>query len=336
MDIKREVGEIEASLKTKIKLYKERAREIEQYLSKKPGEWGRFQSEFNRELNQIFNDIMRFEKNNLMKNNNVKPNKLKRLFIKNIRKLFIRGTYIPWGTLKPYGYAGDFKIVDDIYQNNPLTEGYARLFDNYFQTSAISIGVRNRKEDFKRFLYDFIEERKRNSNIWIMNLGCGPCREIEELFRAGVLEKKSIYFDCYDNDERALNYAKNLLSGYDKINFIKLDILNIIRNKKFIDKKYDFIYAAGFYDYFNNKVATALNKRLKGLLTRNGILVLSAVRDKYSNPSVHFMEWIGDWDLFYRNENEFKEVFLAAGFKEEQIKVQYEQQGIMQYIIAKN
>ena len=48
------------------------------------------------------------------------------------------------------------------------------------------------------------------------------------------------------------------------------------------------------------------------------------------------MEWVGDWNLVYRNEEEFKKLFIDSGFKEENLKIQYEQQGIMQYMVATN
>ena len=50
------LGAIEASLRTKIKLYKKRAYEVEKYLTKHPEQWGKFQHEFNSEVNSIFRD----------------------------------------------------------------------------------------------------------------------------------------------------------------------------------------------------------------------------------------------------------------------------------------
>ena len=144
--------EVKASLHEKINLYKTRAREVEQYLSKKPEEWGKFQNEANLEIDGIFRDIMNFEKINLNNGCGDRVYKLKHLFVKRIRKLFERGQYGKWSIIKPYGYAGDFKIIDDIYQNDPSTTGFDRLLDNYFQMSAISVAVRNRKEDFKRLI----------------------------------------------------------------------------------------------------------------------------------------------------------------------------------------
>src|SRR3989338_4619106 len=116
--------EIDLSLRSKIKAYKKRAQEIELYLSIRPGEWGKFQSEFNSAVDGIFRDIMNFEKENLTIGNEDKVYKLKRIFINRIRGLFLKGAYNEWGFRKPFGYAGDFKIIDHIYQNNPDTCGF--------------------------------------------------------------------------------------------------------------------------------------------------------------------------------------------------------------------
>lgn len=327
---------VEASLREKIRHYLKIAAKIEAYLSRKPSEWGRFQIEFNQEVDNIFRDIMHFEKENHANNSAEKAIKLKKLFINRLRKIFLKGAYNKWSLDKPYGYAGDFRIIDDIYQNVPITTGFNRLFDNYFQMSAISVAVRNRKNDFKRMLVDFINERK-NCPLRIMDLASGPCRDIKEILCSNNLENHSVVFDCYDHEPRALQYAQGLLAGFENINFIQENALRIAAVKditSLIPQKYDFIYSTGLFDYLNHKISLRLIKNLKQLLNDNGILAISNVREKYSNPSMHYMEWVGDWNLVYRCDEEFRSVFLEAGFADNELNVQYEQQGVMQYIIA--
>lgn len=330
---------IEASLRTKIKLYKKRAREVERHLAGKPEDWGKFQCEFNTEINGIFHDIMNFEKSNFNKGQAHKVYKLKRLFINKIRQLFMRGTYIEWSLRKPYGYAGDFKIIDDIYQNNPLTTGFDRLFDNYYQMSAVCVAVRNRKEDFKRLIIDSIASKK-SGPIKIMNLACGSAREVKEVLSVNNIRSgKNISFDCYDNEDKAIDYARLLLSDFSGIRFYKKNALRMAAAKNIESRsreKYDIIYSTGLFDYLSHKVSAHLIRNLRKLLKNNGILAVSNMYDKYSNPSVHFMEWVGDWNLNYRTDREFKRIFLDAGFKEKELRIQYEQQGIMQYIFAVN
>ena len=327
-----------ASLRNKVKLYIKRAQKVEQYLCKKPEEWGKFQNEFNLEMNNIFRDIMNFEKFNLANDNEKKVYKLKKLFRNKIRKFFVRGEYSKWTLDKPFGYSGDFKIIDNIYQNIPRTTGYDRLFDNYYQMTAICVAVRNRKNDFVRIIINFINEKK-NLPIKIMNLGSGPCREIKEILSSSTLKNKNIIFDCYDKEKKAIEFAKNLLKEFKNINLIKKNILRFIVAKNInsiIKEKYDFIYATGFFDYLDNEIGIRLIRNLKKILKVNGVLLISNARDKYSNPTFHYMDWAGEWELVYRTDDEFIKIFIEAGFKQNELKVQYEQQGIMQYIIATN
>jgi len=83
-------------------------------------------------------------------------------------------------------------------------------------------------------------------------------------------------------------------------------------------------------------VALKLVRNFRSLLKAGGLLAISDVQDKYSNPSLPFMELVGLWDLLYRDHNEFTKLFKDAGFLPEKISCQFEQQGIMQYVIAEN
>ena len=64
------------------------------------------------------------------------------------------------------------------------------------------------------------------------------------------------------------------------------------------------------------------------------MIAISDVRDKFSNPSIYFMEWVADWNLIYREDDDFRAFFLEAGFSRDELEFRYEQQGIMQYVIA--
>ena len=333
-----DLATIKASLGTKIKLYKKRAQEVERYLEKNPKDWSKFQEEFNSAVDAIFRDIMEFEKENLAKGRPEKVVKLKNLFINRIRRLFMRKDYSDWSIRKPLGYAGDYKIIDDIYLDKPKTTGFDRLFDNYYQRSSICIGVRNRKEDIKKYVSCFVNSRLKDS-LRIMNLASGSCRDIKEIYADKMITNKNIVFDCYDNDERAHSFAKKLLAGATNVSFFKENALRLAAAKDITEKikeKYDLIYSAGLFDYFNDKICIKLIHNLRGLLKDDGCLLIANVRDKYSNPSFHYMEWAGDWKLIYRSDEGFRKVFVEAGFNPKQLDVQFEKQSIMQYIIASN
>ena len=48
------------------------------------------------------------------------------------------------------------------------------------------------------------------------------------------------------------------------------------------------------------------------------------------------MEWVGEWNLLYRSEEQFRQIFVDAGFAPADLEYGYEQQGIMQYIVGRN
>lgn len=327
---------IELTLRRKLKYYVKRSEQIHLYLTEKPEEWGYFQNEFNKEIDLIFNEILNFVKTH--ESSPQKIEKLKKLFIHRFRSIFLYGELNKRSLNKPYGYAGDFEIIDDIYQNKPGTRGFERLFDNYFLMSSISVAVRNRKDDFKRIITDFVAERGYRP-IRIMNLACGPCREIKELIDEGLLNKREIIFDCYDQDINAINYAKQLLKDHPNVNFCQENALKISSSKKIksiVQAEYDFIYSTGLFDYLNHKITTRLLRNLKLLLKPTGVVAVADVRDKYSNPSVFYMEWVGDWNLIYNEDEEFRRDFIRAGFSKEQLRFRYERQGIIQYVLASN
>ena len=104
--------------------------------------------------------------------------------------------------------------------------------------------------------------------------------------------------------------------------------------ERFISDRYDLIYSTGLFDYLDYKISVRLVSNLRKLLKRGGILAVSDVRDKFSNPSIYFMEWVADWELFYRDDDNFRDIFIEAGFSSQDLSFQYEQQGVMQYILA--
>lgn len=328
----------EMSLRNRIKLYKKRIEEIKVFLDKKPHEWGRFQSEFNQEINGIFRDLMIFERDSLIKNEEDKVYRLKQFFVEKFRQDFVKGDCLVRSLTKPRGYAGDYKIIDEIYKNDPRTEGYLRLYDNYYQMSAICNAVRNRKEDFKRFILEAVKTSAGRS-IKIMDLASGPCRDVSEVLNESSVKEKDVTFHCYENDEEAIEYAGTLLSHNPRVVFFKQNAVRIaLKNKinDLISDRYDFIFSTGLFDYLDERISVRLISNLKKLLKPGGILAISDVRDKFSNPSIYFMEWVADWSLIYREDDNFRKIFLDAGFDEKNLQYRYEQQGVMQYVIAKN
>lgn len=324
-----------SSIFSEVKHYLKLGQELQTDLAKYPNNWPKFQKTFNLTLDKVYEDILQFEKEN--KDNELKVYKMKKIFEKRYRYYFLYGEFIRWSLEKPFGYAGDFKIIDDIYKNQPRTTGFDRLWDNYFQQLAASKAIRERKEDFKKFILNFVKERK-NKNVRIMNLGSGSAREIKELLEVDYDNLfLKVTFDCYDYDSRAIDYAKQLVDTAANVNFFQKNAIRLALRKDIqqeITGKYDFIYSTGLFDYLDERVVMRLVSNLKKLLKNAGVIVISNATDKYNNSSAGWMEWVAEWYLIYRNITEFKKIFIGAGFIPENITIMPQHSKVMQYCFA--
>lgn len=319
-----------------INRYRKLRSELQDYLSKHPDGWLKFQEKFNTILDEFSQDILRFEKDNIAKSED-KVYQLKKIFEKRYRKYFLCGDFVKWSFEKPFGYPGDFKIIDDIYLNQPHTVGFDRLWDNYFQQLSASKATRERKEDFKKIIFDFVKQCK-SENVRIMNLASGPVREIKELLEVEPNIFSKVTFDCYELDDNAISYAQKLLDSDKNVNFIKKNAIRLALKKDVkqeVINEYDMIYSAGLFDYLDERIATRLIINLKKTLKKDGVMCISNYTDKHSNSSAYLMEWVAEWNLIYRNKEDFRQLFLNAGFSPSQIKIMLQDSKVMQYCFAR-
>ena len=313
----------------------ELVKKLQLYLSKFPDRWSKFQVVFDSAVNQACLEIQKIEEENI--SNKSRLSGIKKLFKKNYRSYFLHGELVKWSFKKPFGYPGDFKIIDDIYQNQPHTTGLNRLYDNHFLQLAASKATCERKEDFKKGLFKFVEKHK-NKEMRIMNLGSGSAREIKELLEKDYDKLFSrVTFDCYDFEIRAIDYAKKLLNNATNVNFFEKHTIRLAfaKNiKKEVYQQYDLIYSAGLFDYFEDKFAIRLVSNLRKLLKKEGIMMISNYRERSNNPSACLMEWVSEWYLIYRTEDEFRRIFLDTGFSQKDLQIISQKSKVMQYCFA--
>lgn len=333
------VGKFKNSLFSKVRRYVQLSKQLQEHLNQFPEHWHKYQKEFNCALDTILQEIRDFEINNTSKEN-LAAIRLKSRFEKRYRQYFLYGEFIKWSFEKPYGYPGDFKIIDEIYLNQPRTNGFDRLWDNYFQQLLSVHSIRERKEDFKKFILDYVKKYEKN-DVFIMNLASGPAREIMEIAdsdSSGLMLR--VIFDCYDFDKNAIIYAKNLIQGkLVKANFFVKNAIRLALSKNItneIKQKYDLIYSMGLFDYFDGEISTRLIANLRKLLNENGMLIISTASEKVNNSSAAWMEWVANWHLIYRSRAEFQEIFEDAGFPTSNLRIILQRSKVMQYCLAIN
>ena len=231
---------------------------------------------------------------------------------------FLNQTLQGFGYRKPHGYAGDFEIIDYIYQQKINENEKFQKWDKYFHSQDAVKAVRNRKAYF----IELVKEKclSINKPLRILNIASGPCRDVLELLEKVPTEKLKIH--CVEMDPKAIEYAKNLLGRF--FGSVEITQKNIFKFNT--DEKYDLIWSAGLFDYFHNDDFVQLLQKIHLWCAPSGEIVIGNF--SISNPSRCYMEKAGDWYLFHRTDKELKELALKAGFKNEQIEVKSETLGV--------
>ena len=232
---------------------------------------------------------------------------------------FLNETIQGFAFRKPYGYAGDFMIIDKIYTYNVSGNLEYQIWDKYFHQHSAPKAVRNRKEYFKKLLS---EKLNKNHNLSLLNVASGPARDIFELYST-LKSHQNLTTTCVEMDPNAIDYAKKL-NGYflDKISFVER---NIFRYQT--STKYDVIWSAGLFDYFEDKAFVMILKRFKDWLSPGGEIVIGNFNED-NNPSRDYMELFGEWYLNHRTVEQLISLATKAGFERNNISIGREEENV--------
>lgn len=229
---------------------------------------------------------------------------------------------------KPLGYAGDYLIIDWIYTRKTAKSGLGKYFDQFFHTCEAAQAVRNRK---KYFINKCLElSHKSPDAVNILDLGCGPCRDVLETFQASS-NGKNLHFHCIDHEVEAIQYASKLLRHTEAQNNIRLEQANVLRFRS--NQKYDLIWSAGLFDYLEDGMASLLLKKLWRFLKDDGQIIFGNFSP--SNPTKTGMDLALHWKLIHRSAYDLIQLCRDAKLPFKEIEVESEPMGVNLFCIIK-
>jgi len=233
----------------------------------------------------------------------------------------------------PRGYPGDFEILENIYRNVPLSRGIGQLLDIHFLSTTLTIAVKERLSTLKELLKKELEVR---SAPKVMDIACGPCREVFEL--APQIGTSNAIFTCIDLDPQALEFSLDRLSYttvLSNINLRRYNALKMISEGRVLKDfgKHDVIYSTGLFDYLTDGILVKLIKSLYTSLAPGGTLIASFKDcNRYKTQEYH---WFTKWDAFFqRTEAESFSLFLKAGISRDKINTLRERSGVIIFFVV--
>jgi cyclopropane fatty-acyl-phospholipid synthase-like methyltransferase len=132
-------------------------------------------------------------------------------------------------------------------------------------------------------------------------------------------------------DEHAIKHAKALNRNHlNKIEFVHK---NIFKHQE--EAKFDLIWSAGLFDYFDDKAFVMILKKMKGWLNPTGEIIIGNFNESH-NPSRNYMEILGDWHLHHRTTSQLTELAKEAGFTTNSLRIGEEKENVNLFLHAKN
>jgi extracellular factor (EF) 3-hydroxypalmitic acid methyl ester biosynthesis protein len=167
---------------------------------------------------------------------------------------------------RPRGYPGDASLLDLIYRHQSAQEQVTAstspgraVFDFTVEVSACE-AVRQRRKLLAQKIDQVAEERP---GAAMLAVACGHLREAE--LSNALKQGKVGRFVATDQDVQSLKVVEGYTTSISSaIETRKLSVRDFIGARHGLDG-FDFIYAAGLYDYLEERPASRLTKKLFSL-----------------------------------------------------------------------
>lgn len=289
-------------------------------------------------LKKITNDI-------LQKGDNLDQFLCDTIISKKTKKIFrslcglwaYQGKIVKRAFEKPKGYPGDYQLIEAIYNNKSISDDIGYCSDEYFLKNKYAIAVRNRKDTMKQLIVNYIYNNP-SLNINILNIACGSCREIKEIFSSDVRDiNKKICFTLVDQDEEALNFSKEILEFYGSENlrfkFLQHNILYYAKEEQKYAEilgKQDMIYSIGLADYLPDRILKKLISFCFRLLRPKGSLILAHKDITMHRPVA--TDWWCDWTFYSRDEKNLLDLIRNCEISNFNIKIEREKSNVILFL----
>lgn len=219
-----------------------------------------------------------------------------------IAEYFLQDPFTRWSFVKPRGYSGDAQLIDFIYGHPSLDQEIANsseiglaLYETNRNSSA-SIAVRERRD----LLTQHVDEiaNSRGSDAEILTIAAGHLREANRssALQAGRIKR----WVALDQDPLSVGSIRRDFAG-TCIETVDGSVRSLLTNSHDLGR-FDFVYAAGLYDYLNDKVSMKLTRKCLEMLKPNGVFMFANFSEDIIADG--YMETFMNWALLLRTEED--------------------------------
>jgi SAM-dependent methyltransferase len=228
--------------------------------------------------------------------------------VRTAREIHGRSPFVTRLQQWPRGYPGDFETIEWLWQgdNRAPAGTLSHAIETYALNAAIAQQHRN-KVNYQAAC--MLRALATTPACRILSIGCGGSPDLRTVI-AHVPDSATIVL-C-DNDADALSFSRSQLQGLgERCHFVHGLVPRVLRRVR-APGPYDLILAGGLFDYLSDRfIVRTLSESWDHLLRPGGRLVFTNIAT--GNPFRVWIEYMADWRLIERSEEDIAGLCRAAG-----------------------
>lgn len=224
---------------------------------------------------------------------------------------------------KPLGFAGDYRALQKLIE--PPFDGptlYASLLNAWLVLSPAGTAYRHRLSLLEQELdAQSLRCHDEGHDLRVLSIGCGAANEIARFVANNDL-CNSAEITLADFNPETIAFARTQVTKAQqqhwrlaRISYVTTSIQALVADEARMCRRglaalgpvarmagYDFIYCAGLFDYFSDRVCQRLLTMMYQMLAPGGRIVVCNFTP--ANPIRAFMKYVLDWSLIHRTQEE--------------------------------
>ncbi|HUP62129.1 MAG TPA: class I SAM-dependent methyltransferase [Thermoanaerobaculia bacterium] len=242
-----------------------------------------------------------------------------------VRAIHARSPFVRRLQEWPRGYPGDFETVEYICDSeNRAPRGTVEYHcESYSLNLPIAQQHRNKVRHQAARIMRTLFARPAASRV--LALACGSCPDFELIQPHLASLAGEIYLN--DSDPAAIAFAESTFDSVaSRCRFVLGNALKVARKMEQIGS-FDLVIAGGLFDYLPEKHAVYLIENVyRGLLAPGGTFFFTNIA--HGNPWRSLIEYLGDWFLIERTEEDIRALCEAASVPREAVSIRRDETGL--------
>ena len=227
-----------------------------------------------------------------------------------VSDFFLQDPFTRWSFEKPRGYSGDAQLLDFIYGHASVAAEIAnasplgQALYSYTKDVSSSVAVRERRDILTRHVDEIAAARSKETEI--LTIAAGHLREAD---RSDALQRGNIRrWIALDQDPQSVGSIIRDFRG-TAVEAIDGSVRGLLTDAYGLSR-FDFVYAAGLYDYLSHKVAVKLTQCCMRMLKPDGVFLFANFARDIGVDG--YMETFMNWELLLRTETEMWDIVNAS------------------------